>query len=503
MSNHWANLCFSAFLLGISSNAGAADRPWVEAKSPHFIVVSDAGDKTARDIAWQFEQIRAAIKVAWPWARSDLDRPVVVLAAKDENSMKVLAPQFWEQRNGIKPDSVFVTGADAYYVALRADVTAQDTDSINPYHSAYWSYASLALQSVELPHALPVWLDRGLANLMSNTIVRPSSIQVGRSIPWWLNRLHNGARLPLKSLLTLDAGSPWLSDGDRMATVDAQTWGLVHYFLFADMGTHRDQFNKMVTLLADGKGPVEAFETAFGSVEAIERVLPAYYAQPILLYEKRDADVNIKRDAFASRVLPGPEAGSMRAALHVTMQRPTEARALIAEAKQAVPPIAQPYDVEGRLLERENKNDEARASYAKAMELASSQYYTYYRWAALTLRPDNDQETTTRLDAALNKAVSLNTSFAPSYEMLARVKLQMGRLDEALGLARRAVSLEPAQGPYRLTTALVLWRLERPQEAEKEARTALNLANNDGQRQAAQRLLDFFANPRRPDSAQK
>jgi len=69
----------------------AADDPWIEVKSPNFTVVSNAGEGRARNVAWQFEQIRAAIQIGWPWARVQLDRPVVVVAAKDENSMKLSA----------------------------------------------------------------------------------------------------------------------------------------------------------------------------------------------------------------------------------------------------------------------------------------------------------------------------------------------------------------------------------------------------------------------------
>jgi len=33
----------------------------VEVKSPHFTVVTNAGEKAGRKVAWQFEQIRAAM----------------------------------------------------------------------------------------------------------------------------------------------------------------------------------------------------------------------------------------------------------------------------------------------------------------------------------------------------------------------------------------------------------------------------------------------------------
>jgi hypothetical protein len=124
----------------------AADDPWIEVKSPNFTVVSNAGEGRARNVAWQFEQIRAAIQIGWPWPRVQLDRPVVVVAAKDENSMKLLIPGFWEKSSrDSRPSSVFGTGAAAHYITLRSDVRADDTVGINPYVSSYWSYSALTL----------------------------------------------------------------------------------------------------------------------------------------------------------------------------------------------------------------------------------------------------------------------------------------------------------------------------------------------------------------------
>jgi len=70
---HWreAKLAMTALCaaLVISSwTLVAADRPWVEVTSPHFTVISDAGDKHAVRAAWQFEQVRAVLQRLWPWA---------------------------------------------------------------------------------------------------------------------------------------------------------------------------------------------------------------------------------------------------------------------------------------------------------------------------------------------------------------------------------------------------------------------------------------------------
>jgi hypothetical protein len=113
------------------AHAARADT-WIEVKSPNFTVVSNTSEKRAREVAWQFEQIRTAMLAVWPWVQGNLDRPVQVVAAKDENTMKVLVPQYWEERGRIHPSSVFVRGADRHYIALQADARATDTDAINP-----------------------------------------------------------------------------------------------------------------------------------------------------------------------------------------------------------------------------------------------------------------------------------------------------------------------------------------------------------------------------------
>src|SRR5215204_3510605 len=188
--------------LACARPATAADA-WVQVSSPHFNVVSNAGEKRSREVAWQFEQIRAAMVAIWPWMRGDLDRPVLVVAAKDENTMKALAPQYWEDRGRIRPDSVFVTGPDRHYIALRADARAEDTDAVNPYYASYWSYAALLLDA-SFEGDLPLWLRDGLAGVLSNTIVRENEIRFGMAPPWYVRTISTQSRLRLVQLFTTD-----------------------------------------------------------------------------------------------------------------------------------------------------------------------------------------------------------------------------------------------------------------------------------------------------------
>ena len=154
----------------------AADR-WIEVKSPHFTVVASTNPGMARTLVWQLEQVRSAVKAVWPWAKVDLDRPLLVLAVGNEEDMRALLPKYWESRNSVRPASVMVSSPDHSLVAIRADLKAEGQSDVNPHATTYFSYVTLILdQSIGVD--LPPWLARGVAEMLSNTIVRDSNVLV-------------------------------------------------------------------------------------------------------------------------------------------------------------------------------------------------------------------------------------------------------------------------------------------------------------------------------------
>jgi tetratricopeptide (TPR) repeat protein len=456
--------------------------------------VSDAGDKPARTIVWELEQVRAEVTAFWPWAKTDLDRPILVLVARDENGMKSLAPRFWETKGSIHPASVFVSAPDHHFIALRADATASDNGGVvNPYQTAYWSYLALVLRSSNYQQ-LPLWFSLGLTEVMSNTIVRENRIEIGRTIPWHLQRLRERIRIPLRELLSLTTASPWYIQESQRPDLDAEAWALVHYLMFGDEGTHRAQFDRFAQLVTEGKTASAATELVFGDLTALERGFQTYAGHQVFLFARYDVNVAIKRETFAARALTPAETAVSQAAWHTAMRRPVEARRLVDEARKSDARLPGPFEVDGRLLDGDGKFDEARTAYGHAIELESKDFYSHYRWATLTAAPGmKDDETRTRVDRALDQAMTLNDRFPPTYAMMAQVRLMLGRRDEALDLARRGVVLDPTRLDNRLALARVLWTLSRRDEAIRQAREALALAQSDNERRVAQELLDFFA----------
>src|SRR5215510_77252 len=75
----------------------AADKDWVEVRSPHFRVLSDGGEREALAVARQCERMRTAFAAAMPWLRLDSPTPLLTLAPRDENSARDLTPEMWKR----------------------------------------------------------------------------------------------------------------------------------------------------------------------------------------------------------------------------------------------------------------------------------------------------------------------------------------------------------------------------------------------------------------------
>src|SRR5207245_2048527 len=131
-------LALVLFLLPIS---GAAADNWVEVRSPHFTVQSNAGEKEARRVADQFEQIRNMFHSAFAALRVDPPQPILIVAGKNEGIIKLFLPEDWEVKGHLHHAGMYQPGQDKDYVVLRLD-----TQGDNPFHTVYHEYTHALLR---------------------------------------------------------------------------------------------------------------------------------------------------------------------------------------------------------------------------------------------------------------------------------------------------------------------------------------------------------------------
>ena len=483
------------FLVLLSARTSVASEPdWFEVKSAHFVVTSNAGERSAREVAWRFEQARSAMAAICPWAHVDLAKPTVVIAARDEATMKALVPSYWEEKKSVHPDAVWFEGPNQYYVLLRADVRDQSernpTNPQNPYQMAYFAYIHVVVQA-SFPGTLPPWFSRGLSAVLSNTTVQEHAIFVGPPPIVHLMRLGDHPPVPLKTLLATKASDPALRQEESLATFDASAWAFMHFMLFADNAARRARVDSLARSLQRGGRPEAAVEEAFGAVDTLQQEYARYVSRNIFQYQKSALDAAVKQEAFPVRRIAPAEAVGLRATVYAVTQRSADAQRAIADARRLDANVAASDFAEALVYDFPGGDQaQARASYEKAIAHGTDDAYAYYRCAVLNWPKDRNQETLTRLDAWLSTAIERNTRYAAAYAALGQVRaLSTQSQNTAVGLVARAIELEPNMSePHRAAgaTYLILGQLDK---ARGEAQTAALLARTNDERRTAASLL--------------
>jgi TPR repeat protein len=483
-----------AFLLAAWSGAAglaAGAEVWIEVKTANFTVVSNAGEGTAQRTAREFEQVRAAYGKVWSWSHLAQGRPTVILALKNEGTMRRWAPGYFEVKGGIDVVSGWTSAADRVYLLLRTDDRPANVE-VAPNYNLYRAYLNILL-SGSFERRLPLWLSNGLAEVLGNTSVRDTEILVGRPVPWEFQHFNQGGRLPLRTILDARAESALVNKQDERTLFDAQTYVLVHYLLYGDRGAHAPALNRFLQLWLAGRSHDQALAEAFGDLTALEAELPSYATRRILSYARFQAEATTSGGQPAVRALSPAEVAGLQAAVHVAMNRPVEAQAAIREARTADPRSPLSYDAEGLLADRDRDKPRATQAYAQAVELGSTSAYSHYRAAQLSRKPQADAAALAGLRQRLERAIELNGSYANAYSLLAEVLLQQGDGQAALAPAQRAVALEPGEAYHRVALARVLHQLGQVDEARRSAELGLQLADDDTERSNAERFLLFLS----------
>jgi Tfp pilus assembly protein PilF len=425
--------------------------------------------------------VRALLKEVWPWARLDPCRPIIILAAKDENGLRLLLPEYWEKKGAARPAGVFVKAPDRSWVIVRSDVArlrAADGEEDNPFLVVFHEYVHLVLH-LNLS-TLPAWLDEGLADFWGNTIVDDDHVDIGRFIRYHLATLRRNGLLPLGRLLTIGRDSREYSENNRATIFYAESWAFVHYLGFgieAPPGP-LSPLNRFVNLLKAGKPLQDAQREAFGDLEALENKFERYVGQYSFRYRRRPLALRAADEKWTSRTLAPAEALALRAGLHAATGRTNVASALAGEALALDARNAAAHEALAVVAARQSKKDDALASLTRAVELPGASDFAHYFYGRLLWERSSDAPTLEKVEQAFLRAAELNTSYADAYDGLANVMAARGApLSETLPLAVRAAQLEPSNIDHSITALRLAARGGEAAEVRRRAETLLSNAS--------------------------
>jgi uncharacterized protein DUF1570 len=262
----------SALARADREDQGSASRrgtSWNRVVAGDVVALGDASEKALRERVEQIASFRAALAQLYPDLRVDSPVPYRVVLFPSPAALQRYVPR--DERGRPRP---FVSGyfggdADLNVIALgsgQADVL---------FHEFAHSFLSRNF------HALPEWLEEGLAEFLSTFDAdrRKKQGLIGLAPATRHRSLRTLPYLPIKEFVlatSRDLDRLW-RDSARTEMFYAEAWALVHYLQIGRRSGAPDDFGRFVVALDRGAPVEQAFRAALGaSLEQIDEELRHY-----------------------------------------------------------------------------------------------------------------------------------------------------------------------------------------------------------------------------------
>jgi tetratricopeptide (TPR) repeat protein len=463
-----------AMLIALTATIRAEHREnWIEIKSPHYTIYSNAGEHDGRRVAAQFEEIRSLFEQSFPKLRVDFGKPTIVYVLKDENSLKLLMPTYGQNKNSMKLAGFYQLSNDKNFAVVRADVTGTGA---NPYHVMYheWAHGLFRLNY----RGLPMWLDEGLAEYWGGSDIDNQEGRVGMADPVQLRVLRQNAFLPISTLVSIDASSPLYNTKDHAGMFYAESWAIVHYFSLAPEVRDQHLLDKYLAALQATDDPIEAANRSFGDLKKLGEKLEAYTRQSAFLYQRISVKSSISEKDFAARRLSAAEGLVAQADYLVHTNHLPEAIEILHEAEKLDAKTPHLHDEMGYYHFVKADFDNSLKEFDLAIAEDPNDATAYYYKASIPYRKSGyDRETTPLIMANLQKVISLQPNFAPAHAFLCIAYRQSAETKpKAFAEAKKAMDLEPGNLAYFIDAGWALIATNDLGNAKKVADTAQKLA---------------------------
>ena len=465
----------SLLALCLSTAAYAGPDQWVEVRSTHFTVITDAGEKQGRHLADQFERMRWVFQTLYPKATVDPPEPIVVIGAKNQRVFETMEPAAYLAKGQMQLGGYYSHTQEKNYILLRLDAEYE-----HPFATVYHEYTHL--QFMGAAAWMPLWLNEGLAELMQNTEIRDKDAILYEPSADDIHYLQQVQMIPLSVLFKVDAKSPYYHEEQKGSVFYAESWALTHFLVINDHEKNTHRVADYLNLVSHNQDPVTAAENAFGDLKNLQSDLVDYvHRNTYISVRMSAAAAPIDESAYKVRTLTQAEFDARRADVLCRADRETEARTLLGAILKEDPNNVQAHETMGMLESRAGHIDEARKWYEEAIKLDSTDYLAYYQFASFSMN-DSSGVDDKAIEDSLRKAIQLNPQFAPSYDRLASFfAMRHKNLDEAHLLSLQAVQLDPGEVVFRMNAANVLMVMQRYADAENVLRVGEKVAKNPGQ----------------------
>jgi Flp pilus assembly protein TadD len=442
--------CFLPLLLvSLVSPALSSEPDWIEIRSPHFSVVTDAGEKRGRDAAFHFEQMRAVFGALMVKAKVTLPTPLQIVAFRNTKEMREFAPLF--KGKPIQVAGLFMGNADRCFILL--DMSVEE-----PWRVVFHEYAH-QLMNGNISGEIQPWFEEGFAEYFSTIKVVGKEAQVGLLSDVDVQILRQSGMMKIVDLFSVRHNSSTYNEsGDHRSVFYAESWLVMHYLydqnLVPKAGAYLDAADQ------PGVSVEQAIQQGFGtSAGELNKDILRYWATGNWKFFRLPMPAGIESAGYIAKPLAMPDAKAVLADMH--LHSPDYQEKAVAEFEEVLKlQPDNPAALRGLGYAYLMKRDFPRAGvyFTKATQHDSNDPRVLY-YSGLLAQMEGGQAFgggATQLALVqknLEKSIALDPEFADAYSVLAFTYMSEGNNAQALNTMGKAVVLNPGNEQYRFNLA--------------------------------------------------
>jgi len=458
----------------------AAKDEWIQIRSKNFFLIGNASEKDIRKVGTRLEQFRESFRLLFNNTNLASPIPTNVVVFKSDSSYKPFKPKRADGKIDTFVAGYFQSGEDVNYITL-----STEGEDAQTYETIFHEYVHFIVDTSFGKSEVPAWFNEGLAEYYSTfEIEGDQKIKLGLPQSNHLALLQQNKLMPLDTLFGISNRQLLESGGHSRNIFYAQSWALIHYLMQSGKG---ETLGKFLGLLIKNVSPEKAFQDAFQTnYQQMEKDLRKYVGKSSYQYNIFVLKNKLAFDAeMQASPLDEAETNAYLGDLLYHNNRPDDAEPYLVKSLKLNSDSSMANTALGMIKVKQRKFDDARIYLEKAISKDPKNHNAFYRYAYLLSREGQDEfgfvqrfsdATAAKMREALRKAISLNPTFAESYELLAFVALvNNDELDDAVAQLKTALKLQPGNQRYALRIAEIYSRQNKHAEAtaiaEKIART--------------------------------
>jgi tetratricopeptide (TPR) repeat protein len=467
----------------IPANFAHAAEQWVRLTTPHFELLTTAGEKKGREGVLYFETVRQFF-VDIGIGRNTPEKRVRIVAFRNDKEFRPYAPNEFAT-------AFYAGGADNDYIVL------------SQIGSAYYPVAVHEYTHLVVRHGskdLPIWMNEGLAEFFSTLRPLGKKVAVGDVIRGHLEEVTHSRLIDLNTLFAVDHESPLYNQRNHAGLFYAESWAVVHMLFASD--AYMPKFPAFLKLAVSGQNSAAALRQVYGkSVDEVQRDLMAYLRDDH--YRNMLAAVKLDQSAEDPQVQPVSawDADLALAEIMSSSQRQEAIGKKMLERLMAEDPKRpEAPAILAELALREGKTEDAIGLFAKASELGATNPEMYYRYAMMLWnRSGGGDEAIVK---ALRKAVELKPDYGEARMRLGFALIDHGDYQQALMEFIQVKSVTPADAfSFFRAAAYADYRLGDEASARIELERARKAAKDAADRMAVDQLSEALErrHPKSPE----